>query len=79
MIEYGDLEMDKANTAKIALQSRKQLAGADIIARKQNQFYLQGVSGKINYGILNEPNLNASRQDCSVNSSPLIKKTPNPI
>lgn len=60
MIEYGDLEMDKANTAKIALQSRKQLAGADIIARKQNQFYLQGVSGKINYGILNEPNLNAS-------------------
>ncbi len=60
VIQYGDLEVDKANQAKIALQSRKQLAGADIIARKQNQFYLYGVSGKQNYGILNEPNLNAS-------------------
>lgn len=60
VIQFGDLEVDKANTAKIALQSRKQLAGADIIARKQNQFYLYGVSGKQNYGILNEPNLNPS-------------------
>ena len=60
VIQYGDLEVDKANQAKIALQSRKQLAGADIIARKQNQFYLYGVSGKQNYGILNEPNLNPS-------------------
>lgn len=60
VIQFGDLEVDKANTAKIALQSRKQLAGADIIARKQNQFYLYGVSNKQNYGILNEPNLNPS-------------------
>ena len=60
VIQYGDLEVDKANQAKIALQSRKQLAGADIIARKQNQFYLYGVSNKQNYGILNEPNLNPS-------------------
>lgn len=60
VIHFGDLEVDKANTAKIALQSRKQLAGADIIARKQNQFYLFGVSNKQNYGVLNEPNLNPS-------------------
>ena len=60
VVQFGDLEIDKANTAKIALQSRKQLAGADIIARKQNQFYLYGVSGLQNYGVLNEPNLNAS-------------------
>lgn len=60
VIQFGDLEVDKANTAKIALQSRKQLAGADIIARKQNQFYLFGVSNKQNYGVLNEPNLNPS-------------------
>ena len=60
VIQYGDLEVDKANQAKIALQSCKQLAGADIIARKQNQFYLYGVSNKQNYGILNEPNLNPS-------------------
>ena len=60
VIEYGDLEADKANASKIALQSRKQLASANIIARKQNQFYLYGVSGKQNYGLLNDPNLNAS-------------------
>lgn len=60
IIQYGNLETDKANQAKIALASRKQIAGANIIARKQNQFYLYGVSGKINYGLLNDPNLNAS-------------------
>lgn len=60
ILQYGNLEVDKANQAKIALQSRKQIAGANIIARKQNQFYLYGVSGKINYGLLNDPNLNAS-------------------
>ncbi len=60
VIEYGDLEADKANASKIALQSRKQLASANIIARKQNQFYLYGVSGKQNYGLLNDPNLNSS-------------------
>ena len=60
IIQYGNLETDKANQAKIALASRKQIAGANIIARKQNQFYLYGVSGKINYGLLNDPNLNPS-------------------
>jgi hypothetical protein len=60
ILQYGNLEVDKASQAKIALASRKQIAGANIIARKQNQFYLYGVSGKINYGLLNDPNLNAS-------------------
>lgn len=60
IIQYGNLETDKANQAKIALASRKQIAGANIIARKQNQFYLFGVSNLINYGLLNDPNLNAS-------------------
>lgn len=60
IIQYGNLEVEKANQAKIALASRKQIAGANIIARKQNQFYLFGVSGKINYGLLNDPNLNSS-------------------
>lgn len=60
IIQYGNLETDKANQAKIALASRKQIAGANIIARKQNQFYLFGVSSLINYGLLNDPNLNPS-------------------
>ena len=66
ILQYGNLEVDKANQAKIALQSRKQIAGANIIARKQNQFYLYGVSGKINYGLLNDPNLNASINPISI-------------
>ena len=60
IIQYGNLETDKANQAKIALSSRKQIAGANIIARKQNQFYLFGVSGKINHGLLNSSDLNPS-------------------
>lgn len=60
IIQYGNLETDKASQAKIALASRKQIAGANIIARKQNQFYLFGVSNLINYGLLNDPNLNPS-------------------
>ena len=60
IIQYGNLEVEKANQAKIALASRKQIAGANIIARKQNQFYLFGVSGKINHGLLNSSDLNPS-------------------
>jgi hypothetical protein len=60
IIQYGNLETDKANQAKIALASRKQIAGANIIARKQNQFYLFGVSGLINHGLLNSSDLNPS-------------------
>lgn len=60
ILQYGNLEVDKASQAKIALASRKQIAGANIIARKQNQFYLYGVSGKINHGLLNSSDLNAS-------------------
>lgn len=60
ILQYGNLEVDKASQAKIALASRKQIAGANIIARKQNQFYLYGVSGKINHGLLNSSDLNPS-------------------
>lgn len=59
-IKYGDLEAEKASVAKIQLASRKQLAAAKVIAQYQNHFYLYGVSGKANYGMLNEPNLNPS-------------------
>lgn len=69
VIEYGDLEADKASVAKIALASRKQIAGANIIARKQNQFYLYGVSGKQNYGLLNDPNLNSTVSPITVNNN----------
>ena len=66
IIQYGNLEVEKANQAKIALASRKQIAGANIIARKQNQFYLFGVSGKINHGLLNSSDLNPSINPISI-------------
>lgn len=60
MIRYGDLETEKASQAKIALVARKQYAAAQIIARNENKFQLYGVKGKMIYGMLNDPNLNAS-------------------
>lgn len=66
VIHFGDLEADKAAAAKIALASRKQYAAAEIIARKSNRFYLFGVKGKQIYGLLNDPNLNASISPISV-------------
>lgn len=59
-IKFGDLEVERAATAKIALTSRKQAAAAQVIAKAANRFYLYGVQGKQVYGLLNDPNLNAS-------------------
>ena len=57
-IKYGDLEVEKATVAKIALVARKQRAAAYNIAKASNTFYLRGVQGKAVYGLLNDPNLN---------------------
>lgn len=65
-IKYGDLETDKAAAAKIAIAARKQNAAAQIIATFENKAYLYGVKGKRIYGLLNDPNLNASISPISV-------------
>lgn len=59
-IKYGDLETDMASVAKMNLASEKQKAAARIIDIDANRFYLFGVEGKEIYGLLNDPNLNAS-------------------
>lgn len=59
-IKYGDLETDMASVAKMNLASEKQKAAARIIDIDANRFYLYGVAGKEIYGLLNDPNLNAS-------------------
>lgn len=59
-LTFGDLEAEKASSAKIALINAKQRASAEIIAQESNRFYLYGVQGKKIYGLLNDPNLNAT-------------------
>ena len=57
VIKYGDLEQETASKAKINLLADKQSSAATNIAIDFNRFYMSGVSGLENYGILNAPNL----------------------
>lgn len=66
VIKYGDLENAKAESAKIALASRKQVWASEVIARASNNFYLFGVAGKKTYGLLNDPNLNPTISPISI-------------
>ena len=56
-IAYGDQEVAETSRAKISLVSSKQAAAATAIAVDMNKFYMRGVAGLQNYGILNQPNL----------------------
>ena len=59
-IRYGDREAAVSAEAKINIASEKQRAAANTLAIDLNKFYLFGVEGKEIYGLLNDPNLNAS-------------------
>lgn len=67
-IKFGDLETEKAAVAKIQLAARKQKAAALVLAKASNLFYLFGVQGKQNYGLLNDPNLNPAISPITTNS-----------
>ena len=56
-IAYGDQEVAETSRAKINLVSDKQASAATAIAVDMNKFYMNGVAGLQNYGILNQPNL----------------------
>lgn len=58
--EWGDLELERAGKAKIDWASRVNMGSAKVIARFQNKSYFYGISGIENYGLLNDPGLNAS-------------------
>lgn len=68
-IKFGDLEVAKAAVAKISLVARKQRAAASTIAKAANRFYLFGVQGKALYGLLNDPNLNATISPITVGAN----------
>lgn len=70
---YGSLEEERAAIAKINLAGDTQMAAAKIIDIDANKFYLRGVAGLRNYGLLNDPGLNAtiSPAPTGTGSSPL--------
>jgi hypothetical protein len=60
IIQYGELQVDRAGLAKINWVSELGLAAADLLNRYQNLTYAYGVQDLQNYGLLNNPNLSAS-------------------
>lgn len=58
--EYGELEMERAGLAKISWASELDAASVTILNKYQNLTYHFGVAGLENFGLLNDPGLNAS-------------------
>lgn len=59
IIQYGELQIDRAGLAKINWVSELGLAAADLLNRYQNLSYAYGIQGLQNYGILNSPYISA--------------------
>jgi hypothetical protein len=60
IVEYGELELDRAGLAKIGWVSEQNGAAALALNKYSNLTYFFGVQGLQNYGLLNDPNLTAS-------------------
>lgn len=57
MVTYGELEQERYGLAMLPYVAEKQRAAAWTLNQAQNKFYFYGVSGLLNYGILNDPSL----------------------
>ena len=60
IIEYGDLEVDRAGAARLDLVSEKQQSAAKTLDKFTDFTYHFGVAGMMNYGLLNDPGLPAA-------------------
>jgi hypothetical protein len=60
MLEYGELELERAGLARINWVSELQASSATVHNKFMNLTYLYGVLGLQNYGLLNDPNLTAA-------------------
>lgn len=60
IIEYGDLEVDRAGEARLNLVSEKQISAAKTLDKFSDYSYHFGIAGLANYGILNDPSLPAA-------------------
>jgi hypothetical protein len=60
IIEYGDLEVERAGAAKLELVSEKQQSATKTLDKFLDLTYHNGISGLLNYGVLNDPGLPAA-------------------
>lgn len=60
IMEYGELEMERAGLARIQWGGELQKAAVNVLNKWQNFFYFFGVQGLENYGLLNDPNLSSA-------------------
>jgi hypothetical protein len=59
MMEYGDLELERAGLGRVNWVGELDAAAADGLNRFSNLSYFYGIGGLENYGLLNDPNLGA--------------------
>lgn len=71
MVTYGELEQERYGLAMLPYVAEKQRAAAWTMNQAQNQFYFYGVSGLLNYGILNDPDLPAPVTPATVDGATL--------
>lgn len=60
MTQWGEEELENAGLARIDWANRLNIASVLTLNKFQNKSYFFGVSGLQNYGLLNDPNLNAA-------------------
>jgi len=60
IVEYGELEMERAGLAKINYVSELQRSATAVMTKFENTMYAFGVQGLQNYGLLNNPFLSAA-------------------
>lgn len=60
VLEYGELEMERAGLARIQWAGELQKAAVSVLNKFQNYYYFFGVAGLENYGLLNDPSLSAA-------------------
>ncbi|ANI29448.1 hypothetical protein PL78_06280 [Yersinia entomophaga] len=73
MVIYGELEQERYGLAMLPYVAEKQRAAAWTLNQAQNKFYFYGVSGLLNYGILNDPDLPAPITPATVDGKVLWK------
>jgi hypothetical protein len=59
MVEYGDLEVERAGLGRVNWIGELQAAASDGLNRYSNLSYFYGVAGLENFGLFNDPNLGA--------------------
>ena len=70
LIQYGELEEQKASLANVSLPAKKAAAAAMELAKFRNASYISGISGAGIYGLLNDPGLSTPITPTTKNSVP---------